>query len=230
MALIVGNLRAIKNHLMFIEAMSTVSRRFPGVCGVIIGQAPPTEPEMPGILRERIRELALEQVVLLAGFHPDVQRLFSGATVVCMTSNQEGSPNAILEAMACGRPVVATRVGGIPELVIDGVTGLLVEAGNAEEMATALGRVLDDDALADRLGAAGQLLVARQFDPLRTASRLAALYLDSLRRRGTSGRQGSVPAVRTPRAAALLERMASPNQSEYRVVKFATRVVPMSTR
>jgi len=185
--LIVGNLKAVKNHLLFIEAMSLVTRRFPAVCGVIVGRPSSSEPELPGILRDRVRELGLEEIIVFAGFRQNVLRLLVHAAAFCMTSDQEGSPNAILEAMSVGIPIVATRVGGVPELVADGVSGLLVERGDVEGMADALGKVLADEKLAARLGTAGRLSVERRFEVRRTASRFAALYADGLRYKGSAG-------------------------------------------
>jgi glycosyltransferase involved in cell wall biosynthesis len=86
----------------------------------------------------------------------------------------------VLEAMAEGVPVVATRVGGIPELVADGETGVLVEPDDAAGLGAALGRLADDDALRIRLGDAGRSRVREQFDPADAARRVVAVYEELL--------------------------------------------------
>lgn len=173
---IIGNIRAVKNHLMFIDAMSAIATQFPDVRGVIVGQRAPNEPDLPGLLRTRVRERGMEKKILFTGFRPNVRQLLPHAAVACLTSNQEGSPNVVIEAMAAGRPVAATRAGGVPELIEDGDTGLLVEPGDSLGMAAALRRLLADEQFARRLGEAARQSVERRFGAARVASRLAALY------------------------------------------------------
>jgi len=178
----VGNLRPVKNHLLFIEAMGGVARRHPGVRGVIVGQPLATAPDLPDMLHRRVGELGLEGVVVFAGFRPDVPWLLRAAAIVCLTSDREGFPNVIVEAMAAGRPVVSTRVGGVPEVVEDGVTGLLVPPRDQQALVAALDRVLTDAALAERIGTAAREAVGRGYAPDRSARRWAAFYEDALQR------------------------------------------------
>ena len=91
-------------------------------------------------------------------------------------SRAENLPIAILEAMACAVPVVATRVGGVPELVVDGSTGMLVEANDPHALAGAISRIDGDEELRRKLGAAGALRAAERFSADETARLMVALY------------------------------------------------------
>lgn len=178
----VGNLRKVKNHGMFVDAVSEVIRRNPEVRGLIVGQADGSEPEVADDVRRRIQAGAGAGRIALAGFRDDVPRLLRRFDVFCLTSTSEGTPNAIIEAMAAGRPVVATAVGGVPELVQDGVTGLLVRSGESSAMAEAISRLLDDPPLASRLGEAGRRRFEGAFGVEAAASTLTALYASALER------------------------------------------------
>ncbi len=184
----VGNLRRMKNHDMFIDGMAKVlSDNQRDVRGVIVGQPIPDEAELPDLLTSRIRQRDLDGRVVLAGFQPNVPGLMRELTVFCLTSNSEGFPNVILEAMAAARPVVATRVGGVPELVRDGVTGFLIEPGDVDGFARAVGALLDDPALAERMGRAGRETVERQYSCEIAVQRLSKLYLEALGRQSLPG-------------------------------------------
>jgi glycosyltransferase involved in cell wall biosynthesis len=110
------------------------------------------------------------------GFHDDVPALLETLDVVALPSWTEGLPLVLLEAMARGRPVVATPVGGTPELVLDGETGLLVPPRDPEALAAALRRLLEDPDLARRLGEAGRARVAERFTAAAQARRILAIY------------------------------------------------------
>lgn len=187
---LVGNLRCIKNHLMFVEGLARVLPQFPDVRGLIVGQPIQDEPDLPDKIASRIKELNLNGNVIMAGFRSDVPALMRRLTVFCLTSTHEGMPNVILEAMAAARPVVATKVGGVPELVKDGVNGFLVESGDIEGFARAVKSLLADPALAQRMGFAGRQRVEQEFSPQQAVERLTKLYLNSLAEKGITVNKG----------------------------------------
>jgi glycosyltransferase involved in cell wall biosynthesis len=127
-------------------------------------------------LREEAERLGVADRVVFAGQRDDVPGLLAGCDVVCLPSSVEGLPLVVLEAMAQGRPVVATAVGGTPELVVDGETGLLVPPGDAVALAGALGKVLRDPGLARRLGEAGRRRVHASFSLAAMTERVLGLY------------------------------------------------------
>jgi glycosyltransferase involved in cell wall biosynthesis len=120
-------------------------------------------------------ELDDPRSVELAGFVQDTATFWAGCRLAVLPSRHEGFGLAAAEAMACGVPVVATRASSLPEVVADGETGLLVPVDDPDALASALARLLRDDALADRLGAAAPLRVARRFDHERCLDELQRL-------------------------------------------------------
>jgi glycosyltransferase involved in cell wall biosynthesis len=149
---VVANMRAGKGHLDLLDALALLDAP-PSVC--LVGDGP----ERPAI-EERIGRLGLRGAVGLAGARPDARRLLADYQFAVLPSHHEGLPNAVLEAMAAGLPVVATAVGGVPEIVTDGVTGLLVPPRTPADLAAAIGRLAADPALRARLGAAGRAAVS----------------------------------------------------------------------
>ena len=133
-------------------------------------------------LEAEIARLGLGQAVALLGTRPDVDELLAASDVFVLSSASEGLPMSVLEAMAAGLPVVASAVGGVPELVRDGETGLLVPPGDAAALGAALARLVADPALAGRLGAAGRRLVERDFSVARCRQAHLDAYRAALRR------------------------------------------------
>ncbi len=177
---LVANLRQVKNPLFFIDAMARVLPEFADLRVILVGQPLPSEPHLPGLIRERIASHGLEHRVVLTGFRPDVPALLNRMEICCLTSRSEGTPNVLLEAMAAGRPVVATRVGGVPELVVDGENGFLVEPGDPHGFAAAVARLLRDPELARRMGRAGRDRALRHHSCAVAAQRLEKIYRDAL--------------------------------------------------
>src|SRR5262249_19545614 len=127
-------------------------------------------------------QLGLDQIVQMPGAAD--QRAVLGwwqqATLGVLTSENEGMPVSLMEAAACGVPVVTTAVGGIPELVQDGVTGLLVPAGNPELFASALERLLQDPGLRSRMSQAARERAEQMFSVKRQVDQLLALWSEIL--------------------------------------------------
>lgn len=165
---VVANLWPVKGHRTLIEAIARVHAHHPGARFALVGDGP----ERP-FLQARIDELRLRGAVELLGTRYDVPAILARADAACLPSLAEGLPNAVMEAMAASLPVAATAVGGTPELVIPGETGLLARAGDAEGLAGALLGVLADSR---DMGARGRRLIAREYSLERLAEAHGAMY------------------------------------------------------
>ncbi|HWM10364.1 MAG TPA: glycosyltransferase family 4 protein [Solirubrobacteraceae bacterium] len=172
----VGRLAAPKDPVTLVRALAGVSSPFDAT---IVGDGP----ERPAVEAE-IRAAGLDGVVELAGERNDVPHLLANADVFALSSRSEGAPLSILEAMAAGLPVVASAVGGVPEIVADGTTGLLVPRDDAPALAAALEALLADAALRRRLGAAGRERVRERFDLAELRRAHLELYARELARAG----------------------------------------------
>jgi glycosyltransferase involved in cell wall biosynthesis len=162
----VGRLVAVKNLGLLLD----VAVRLPEVHVAVVGDGP----ERSALERQATR-LGLETRVHFLGWSTDVAAVMSDLDVVVLTSRHEGTPVALVEALAAARPVVATDVGGVPFVVQDGVTGLLA-ALDAEAMAAAVERALSDRAGATAMAAAGRVAVAGRFGHDRLVRDMRALY------------------------------------------------------
>jgi len=139
--LTVGNLHEHKGQRLVLEAFSLLSERFEDARLVIVGDGPDRE-----ILRSSVERAGLQDRVCLAGVVPneDLARWYSAADVTVLASSREGWPNVLLESMACGTPVVASRVGGVPEIIQDPVAGRMVGERTADGFASAIEQLLSD--------------------------------------------------------------------------------------
>lgn len=154
----VGRLVDVKNQGSLLEAIAELRRRGLPAVGVIVGQGPLREQ-----LLRRIAGLGLRGAVHLIDHRPEVEAVYAALDVFCLPSKSEGMSNTILEAMASALPVVATRVGGADELVVDGETGLLVQAGDGSALADALAALVCDAGRRARFGCAGRRRAVEQF-------------------------------------------------------------------
>jgi glycosyltransferase involved in cell wall biosynthesis len=157
-AIIVALLRPEKNHARFLRVARTVAERMPEARFVVVGD---------GLERsnlERYAEaLGVGDIVRFVGIRRDVPQLLAAADVVTLTSDEEAFPLALLEAMAAGRPIIATRVGSLDEMVIEGETAHLMPVDDEISFAEALHRVLADRARAEAMGRAGRHFVLQHF-------------------------------------------------------------------
>jgi glycosyltransferase involved in cell wall biosynthesis len=171
-ALLVATLRPEKRADRFVEAVLRAHRREPRLRGVVAGGGPELE---------RVRAAAESDVVRVLGPRADVPDLIDAADLVCLASAFEGLPLTVLEAMALGRPVLATAVGGIPDAVTDGVTGWLVAAGDDEALVEALVAAAQAGAQRGELGAAARSRFAERYSLERMVDAYAALLVEAAR-------------------------------------------------
>jgi glycosyltransferase involved in cell wall biosynthesis len=167
----VSVLRAQKALDVLVRAAQRVHAAIPEVRVLIVGDGPERDN-----LTRLVRELALEEVVLFTGHRSDIGDVLAASDVVALSSAFEGSPLALMESMGAGKPVVATRVGGVPEIARDGIDGLLVPPGDSDALALALTTLLRDPDLRARLGAAGRERQRSEYDIHVMVQRLEHLY------------------------------------------------------
>jgi glycosyltransferase involved in cell wall biosynthesis len=171
---IVGNVAALvphKGQRHLIEAARLVVLEVPDARFIILGEG-----ELHEQLERQVRDHHLEKHVLLPGFRTDVLGCIKGFDLFAMSSVTEGLGTSLLDAMACSRAIVATRAGGIPEIVEDGQTGILVEPRDHAAMARAIVRLLRDGGMRRRMGAAGLARVTDRFTVERMVAETAAVY------------------------------------------------------
>ena len=173
--LIVGRLSLEKDHQTLLQAVSRL--RDSGVHLLIVGEGP----ERPAI-EQTVRELALADAVTLTGQVPSAEPYYGIADVAVLSSLTEGSPNALLEAMAAHIPVVATNVGGIPEIVAHRESALLIPPRDVAAMSSALQEVLTDPQLASALTHRAEELVLTRHTPELRTRRLSEIYAAVLKR------------------------------------------------
>ncbi len=173
---IVGRLAPIKDHDTFLRAAVRIAAARPDVAFAVVGDG-----ELRARLGSRARQL-LGDRVRFTGWVDDLPSLYGALEVVALTSRSEGTPAALIEAAAAGRPAVATRVGGVADVVRDGETGALVAPGDDVALAGEILRVLDDPALARGRGEAARAHVRDRFSACRLADDVAALYEELLGR------------------------------------------------
>jgi glycosyltransferase involved in cell wall biosynthesis len=180
---IVARLAPIKAHDVFLAAASVVAQEMPQSRFVVVGDG-----ECRSTLENLTRRLGLVEHVTFLGWRPDLERIYADLDLVVLTSRNEGSPVSVIEAMAAAKPVVATRVGGVPDLVENGVSGLLVEPGDAAALAHSMLALLADPDRAHRMGRAGQKRVYPAFSAARLVADIDALYGRLLREMGREPR------------------------------------------
>jgi glycosyltransferase involved in cell wall biosynthesis len=171
---IVAHVLPHKGYDDLIQALALLQEKLPRAKCLIVGRAP--RARYLRKLLQRAERLSVRDRLIVVGFQEDVVPFLHAMDVFVLPSRTEGLPITILEAMAAGKPVVATAVGGIPEVVRDGETGLLAPPSDPGRLAEAVLRLLEAPTLAKAMGGAGRAWVERAFGLEQEAKQTCALY------------------------------------------------------
>jgi glycosyltransferase involved in cell wall biosynthesis len=193
-AAIVAALRPEKNHELFLRAAGHVLKQQPGARFLVVGDGPRREE-----LERLAGQLGIAPSVQFLGTRSDVPRILSLARVLVLSSHMEANPVSILEAMACGKPVVATHVGSIAESVEHGTSGYLVPPGDEAELASRIVEMLGQPELAAGMGAAGREHVVRNASLERMVkgyqSLIESIYAAKCPRKANGPAQAAYPSL-----------------------------------
>ncbi len=176
---IVGRLVPVKNHRLFLAAAERLHAAGMRARFVVIGDG-----ELRVDLEREARDLGLADAVIFTGWQRNLPAIYADLDVVVLTSVNEGTPVSVIEAMAAGCPVVATRVGGVPDVIQDGVTGRLVASGDVEGLARAMREALTDRELTQRMAEAARAEVSQRYTVEALVRNTEALYERLLREKG----------------------------------------------
>jgi glycosyltransferase involved in cell wall biosynthesis len=177
----VGRLDRWKGQEVFLRAMALVKDAVPNVRGIVIGDPVPYDPDYGNLLPALCDELGLSKHVIFSEFRQDMPTVMSALDVLVLASiSPEPFGRVLIEAMAAGRPVVATDAGAVREIVEDGVHGLLVPPGDVQALAGAIVHILTHRDLAVAMGQEGQARVRERFDVQRYVDGVQAVYRDLL--------------------------------------------------
>jgi glycosyltransferase involved in cell wall biosynthesis len=176
---IVARLTGVKNHRLFLETARRVVDAVPEACFAVVGDG-----ELRGDLEAYAARLGLAERVVFTGWVREMAPVYAALDVVALTSLNEGTPVTLIEGMAAGRPVVSTAVGGVPDIVAHGETGLLVPSGDADALAEAIVELLRDPARRRALGRAGREAVRTRFAAERLVADVERLYAELLSAKG----------------------------------------------
>jgi glycosyltransferase involved in cell wall biosynthesis len=182
-AVMVANLIRYKGHREVLQSVAVVAKRHPSFRLVLVGDGP----ERTGLV-DLARELAITDNVIFAGRRRDAADLMRSFDFTVLGSSEEGFPNALMESMARAIPVVATAVGGVTELVNDGIHGLLVPYGDTAAMANAILRMIEHPDERRTMGANGRARIASEFSTERMVSATEAVYEEMLHARDAARR------------------------------------------
>jgi glycosyltransferase involved in cell wall biosynthesis len=172
---IVGRIFPIKNHALFLEAAARIAAADTAARFVVVGDG-----SLRTALEKQARQLGIEKQVLFIGWRSDLARIYADLDILVVSSNNEGTPLSAIEAMAASCPVVATRVGGVPDLIRDGENGRLVAPRDADAIAIAVLELLRDREAARRIGHNAMISARERFDVKRLISDVDHLYRELL--------------------------------------------------
>lgn len=174
----VANLLPVKGHRYLIEAAQLVLSQWPDVTFVMVGSEKKREDLEH--LKELARRLRIQDRVIFTGFRQDVFQVMSTFDVFALPSLWEGLGIALLEAMALGKPVVGTKVGGIPEVIDDGENGFLIEPSNPQQLAEKILELLRNETLRNQMGQNGMQKVRNRFSIQRTVRDTEDVYIKTM--------------------------------------------------
>jgi glycosyltransferase involved in cell wall biosynthesis len=180
---VVSRLSRLKGLEHFLEAAAIVRSRIPAARFLVVGETNPMDRAYLTDLKEHAARCGVGEYVTFTGLRGDVPAVLASVTVSVMPSLNEALSNVVLESMAAGAPTVATRVGGTPEAVMDGVTGILVPPADSAALADAIVHVLNNPQLAAHLGRAARSHIADHFSVRRMVRATEDLYTDLLERK-----------------------------------------------
>jgi glycosyltransferase involved in cell wall biosynthesis len=176
---IVSKLWEGKGHHTLIEALPGILGRVPDARLMIVGEG-----QLRQELEAAVKRRSLERAVIFTGFQAEVQEVMAAFDISVLPSFFEGMGRVLLEAMAMEIPVVASRVGGIPDLVSDGENGYLVEAGRSAGFATAIAAILENPEQARRMGRSGRQMVTERFSADFMVRAIEKVYVETLAEKG----------------------------------------------
>ena len=180
---VVSRLTRLKGLEQFLEAAAIVRSRVPTVHFLVVGETNPMDRHYLRSLQEYAARCGVAEHVTFTGLRSDVPAVLASLTISVMPSLNEALSNVVLESMAAGAPTVATRVGGTPEAVVDGVTGILVPPADSGALAEAIVHLLRNSELAAHLGRAARSRIADHFSVRRMVRATEDLYTDLLERK-----------------------------------------------
>jgi glycosyltransferase involved in cell wall biosynthesis len=185
----VAVLRKPKGLQYLISALSGVVTSVPDAKLVIVGEG-----DHGSALREQVADLGLSDSVVFTGARSDIADLLAMSDVFVLPTLEDVLPTVVAEAMSAGLPVVASDVGGLPEMVVDGETGYLVPPADVVALSEACSLLLQDQEKARKMGMAGRAVAKERFDARRQAARLDDLYVSMLR----TSRWNETPTTGSP--------------------------------
>jgi len=180
---VVSRLTRLKGLEHFLEAAATVRAQTPAVRFLVVGETSPMDRQYLDELRQYAARCGVADHVIFTGLRTDVPAVLASLTVSVMPSLNEALSNVVLESMAAGAPTVATKVGGTPEALIDGVTGVLVPPADSAALADAITALLRDPQSAAQLGRAARARIADHFSVRRMVCATEDLYTELLERK-----------------------------------------------
>ena len=167
----VGSLRTVKNQSLLVNACRVILSHFDQVEVLIVGAGP-----LESQLKQKVKTLGLSEKFLFAGAQPNIPGILNALDIFVLPSRSEGMPNAVLEAMACGIPTIATSVGGVPEVIEDGKNGLLIASEDEPHLIQALKELIQNHEKRQMIGIEGRRRIVSNFNLKKMIVEYQVLY------------------------------------------------------